>query len=59
PKFSPAQINVTVQDRDVKIWGIANSADEENAVRVAAENVGGLRSIEVHLGRVPAWAWGI
>lgn len=59
PKFTPVHINVTVQDRDAKVWGVANSPDEEAAVRVAAESVDGLRSVDVHLGRIPAWAWGI
>jgi len=59
PKFNPVHINVTVQDREAKIWGIAGSADEENAVRVAAENVEGLKYVDVHLGRIPAWGWGI
>jgi CBS-domain-containing membrane protein len=59
PNYNPVHINVTVQDRDAKVWGIANSSDEEAAVRVAAESVEGLRSVDVHLGRVPAWAWGI
>jgi len=59
PKLNLTNINVTVQDRDAKIWGIADTAAEEEAVRVAAENVDGLRSVDVHLGRVPAWAWGI
>lgn len=59
PNFLPVHINVTVQDGDAKIWGVANSNDEEAAVRVAAENVEGLRSIDVQLGRIPAWSWGI
>lgn len=59
PNFLPVHINVTVQDGEARIWGVANSNDEEAAVRVAAENIEGLRSIDVRLGRIPAWAWGI
>jgi CBS domain-containing protein len=59
PDFLPVHINVTVKDGDAKIWGVANSNDEEAAVRVAAENIEGLRNIDVRLGRIPAWAWGI
>lgn len=35
PNFLPVHINVTVQDGDAKIRGVANSNAEEAAVRVA------------------------
>ena len=59
PQFSPIHVNVTVQNGEAKIWGIANSTQEQDAVRVAAENVEGIKRVEVNLARVPAWGWGI
>ena len=44
---------------NVSVWGIADSDFVENGIRVAAENVDGVRSVEVHMGRLPAWAYGI
>lgn len=52
-------INLFVENGNVAIWGIADSDFVENAIRVAAENVDGVRSVEVHMGRLPAWAYGI
>ena len=40
-------------------FGVADSDFEENAIRVAVENVPGVRTVEVHMGRLPAWAYGI
>lgn len=51
--------NVTVQDGIVGLWGAAPTNDEERAARVAAENIAGVRAVESHLGRIPAWAYGI
>lgn len=52
-------INYTVEDGNVAIWGVVDSDFEENAIRVAAENVPGVRSVEVQMGRLPAWSYGI
>lgn len=52
-------INYTVENGDVAIWGVADSDFEESAIRVAVENVPGVRSVDVHMGRLPAWAYGI
>lgn len=59
PGLSLTMLNVTVRDGEVSVWGIADSDAEEKAARVAVENVAGVRSVDVQLGRVPAWAWGI
>jgi osmotically-inducible protein OsmY len=48
-----------VENGNVSIWGIADSDFVENAIRVAAENVEGVRSVDIHMGRLPAWAYGI
>ncbi len=52
-------VNFTVDDGQVAVWGVADSDFEENAVRVAVENVPGVRGLEMHLGRLPAWSYGI
>ena len=52
-------INYTVDSGHVAVWGVADSDFEENAVRVAVENVPGVRTLEVHMGRLPAWGYGI
>lgn len=52
-------LNATVTDGVAEIWGIAEDEEEARAVRVAAESVEGVRGVNVHLGRIPAWGWGI
>jgi CBS domain-containing protein len=47
-------INYTVEAGNVVIWGVADSDFEENAIRVATENVLGVRGVDVHMGRLPA-----
>ena len=46
-------INVIVSDGVIHLWGTVQSAEERQALRVAAENAGG-RKIEDHLVQVPA-----
>lgn len=50
-------INVTVESGHVTLWGIVDSEEMRAAMRVAAENVPGVRSVEVNLTRLPGWAW--
>ena len=59
PGASVNLINYTVENGNVAIWGVARSDFEENAVRVAVENVAGVRSVDVHMGRLPAWGYDI
>jgi CBS domain-containing protein len=57
-----AQVNLiefTVEDGRVAIWGVADSDFEENAIRVAAENVPGVQEVEIRMGRLPSWGYGI
>jgi CBS domain-containing protein len=51
-------INYTVDEGNVAIWGVVDSDFEENAIRVAVENVAGVRTVEVQMGRLPAWSYG-
>jgi CBS-domain-containing membrane protein len=50
-------VNVIVTDGVVHMWGVVESDEIRAAVRVAAENVPGVRGVESHIGRVPPWAW--
>jgi len=52
-------INYTVEKGNVAVWGVADSNFEENAIRVAVENVPGVRTVDVKMGRLPAWSYGI
>jgi CBS domain-containing protein len=49
-----AGLNVIVSDGVVHLWGVATSPDERAALRVAAENVPGVASVEDHLVLLPA-----
>lgn len=52
-------INYTVDEGNVAIWGVADSDFEETAIRVAVENVPGVGTVEIQMGRLPAWSYGI
>lgn len=52
-------INYTVDKGNVAIWGVADSDFEENAIRASVENVSGVHSDDIHMGRLAAWAYGI
>jgi CBS-domain-containing membrane protein len=55
PGFVSTGVNVTVTDGVVELWGVVRSDGEERAARIAAENVGGVRRVETHLGRMPPY----
>lgn len=42
-------INVTVKDGVVNLWGFASSDTERHAIRVAAESIEGVRSVNDHM----------
>jgi len=52
-------INYTVDDGHVVVWGVADSDFQENAIRVAVENVPGVRGLNIEMGRLPSWGYGI
>lgn len=58
PGGSSNLINYTVEAGKVSVRGVANSDGVENAVRVALENVPGVQSVDVQIGRLPAWGYG-
>jgi CBS domain-containing protein len=45
PWADTSQLNVTVSDGVVDIWGVCRSESERQAVRIAAENVPGVRAV--------------
>ncbi|MDX1432045.1 MAG: CBS domain-containing protein [Gammaproteobacteria bacterium] len=44
-----AVVNVIVSDGVVHLWGVIDSKEQRQALRVAAENIPGVKSIEEHL----------
>jgi CBS domain-containing protein len=44
-----AMVNVIVNDGVVHLWGVVDSKDQQNALRVAAENIPGVTGVEEHL----------
>jgi CBS domain-containing protein len=49
PWTDTSQLNVTVSDGVVDIWGLCRSESERQAVRIAAENVPGVRAVNNNL----------
>lgn len=54
---NPMLINVTVNNGTVNLWGQIRSEAERRAVRVAAENIAGVKAINDHLALEPLPAW--
>jgi len=48
-----AAISVTVSNGVAELWGLIDSADQRNAVEVAAENTPGVTKVENNLGYAP------
>ena len=44
-----AMVNVIVSDGVVHLWGVIDSKEQREALRVAAENIPGVKAIEEHL----------
>jgi CBS domain-containing protein len=51
-----AQLDVTVEDGVVDLWGVVHSQEQQMAVRVMAENTPGVKRVEDHLEDVTAAA---
>ncbi|SAL14258.1 HPP family protein [Caballeronia peredens] len=49
-----ARENVTVENGTVHLWGPVIKAEEGNAIRVAAENVPGVKDVRTHFGLPPS-----
>lgn len=59
PGLNTVHLNVVVEGGRVDVWGLAGSDAEEDAARVALDNIEGLGEVSINLGRVPDYAWGI
>jgi osmotically-inducible protein OsmY len=51
-------LNVTVTNGVAELWGLVESEEERQAIRVAVENVPGVVSVRDNLGRIRPWLWG-
>jgi len=59
PGASGNLVNVTVENGIVSLSGVAGGDTVEKALRVASENVPGVREVKLRLGWLAAWAYGI
>lgn len=59
PGGQASLVNVMVQDGKVSLSGSVDSDIAERAVAVAVENVPGVREVEVDIGRVQVWNYGL
>lgn len=50
-------INYSVENGKVSVSGLVDSRAEENAIRVAIENVQGVQNVHLQLGLAPTWAY--
>lgn len=57
PWAHTTMLNVTVNGGVVDLWGLAESADERKAIRVAAESTPGVRAVNDNLLTRPAGGW--
>lgn len=48
-------VRVVVSEGVVHLWGFVDSGDELRALRVVAESVPGVRSIDMHASVIPPW----
>jgi len=55
--YRPEQVNVIVSEGTVHLWGWTDDKATARALRVAAENVPGVRGVKSHLGSVVPWLW--
>ncbi len=49
-------VSVVVVDGIVQIWGLVDSQDQGEALRVAAENVPSVKGVELNVSSIPAYA---
>lgn len=52
------EVNVTVRDGVVHLWGLIDSDEQRRALTVAAQRTDGVRGVEDHLGAVPPYLRG-
>lgn len=54
----PTQLNVIVADGVVDVWGYVETAAQKDALRVAIENVGGIKEVKDHVNVLPHYLAG-
>lgn len=59
PGLNPVHLNVVAEGGRVDVWGLVGSDTEENAARVALDNIDGLGEVSFNFGRIPDYAWGM
>lgn len=52
-KLDPVFVNITVNDGNVRLWGVVENADEAAVAESAAKSLPGVRSVENNLGPGP------
>ncbi|HEY9038334.1 MAG TPA: CBS domain-containing protein [Roseovarius sp.] len=57
PGLTPVQLNVVVEGGRVDVWGLVGSDAEEDAARVALDNIDGLGEVSINFDRIPSYAW--
>ena len=58
PDAQAGLMNIIVEGGKVSVWGVADNEIEETAIRVAVENVAGVKELDMRMGRMPAWNHG-
>lgn len=59
PGLKNRQLNVIVKGSKVDVWGFVGSKAEEQAARVAIDNIDGVGEISLNLAWVPEYGWGM
>lgn len=54
---NPMMLNVTVADGAVNLWGMVRTEAERDAIRIAVEDIAGVKSINDHMVLEPLPAW--
>jgi CBS domain-containing protein len=52
-------VSVVVVDGIVQVWGVVDSPEQGEALRVAATNAPGVKGVELNVSSIPAYAWGV
>jgi CBS-domain-containing membrane protein len=55
--LNPTQLNVTIENSTVNLWGMVSTESERHAARIAAEEVAGGKTVNNNVALAPAPAW--
>ena len=59
PWLMPSSISVTVKDGAVELWGVVDTEDQRQALRVLVENIAGVQSVEDNVPALSAHGRGL